>query len=206
MTTTTVTTPDQTTLFVRDLGSGTAAVLLHGWTVGHELWDRQFETLPAAGVRCVAYDRRGCGRSSAPDQGYDYDTLADDLHAVLAQLGLGDVTLVAHSMAVGEALRYLARHSADRISSLVLVAPTTPDLLPPPLLDAMVSAMQSDLPGYLAAGAPGFFGRDASPELLDWGVGLAARAPLPVAVELTRTFATTDLRSELAVVTVPTVV
>ena len=44
--------------------------------------------------------------------GYDYDTLADDLGALLEQLDLWDVTLVAHSMGGGEIVRYLTRHGA----------------------------------------------------------------------------------------------
>src|SRR5262249_49564149 len=68
------------------------------------------------------YDRRGHGRSSHAGGGYDYDTLAGDLAAVLDGLDLRNVTLVGMSMAGGEMVRYITRHSARRIARIVFVA------------------------------------------------------------------------------------
>ncbi len=82
-----------------------------------------------SGRRAVAYDRRGHGRSDDPGRGYDHDTLADDLASVLERLDLQDVTLIAHSMGSGEAVRYLTRHGDGRVARLLLLAPTTPFVL-----------------------------------------------------------------------------
>lgn len=51
-----------------------------------------------AGYRVISYDRRGFGGSSQPTVGYDYDTFAADLNALLDHLGLDDVILVGFSM------------------------------------------------------------------------------------------------------------
>ena len=121
---------DGTSLFYRDWGTGKPLVFLSGWTLSTEMWTHQMVPLSERGLRCIAYDRRGHGRSSDPGRGYDYDTLADDLAAVLEALELRDVTLVGHSMASGELVRYLTRHGAERVSGLVFLAPAaTPFLL-----------------------------------------------------------------------------
>jgi pimeloyl-ACP methyl ester carboxylesterase len=72
---------DRTSLFYKDWGTGKPVVLVHGWSLGADMWEYQMTHLAGRGLRCVAHDRRGCGRSDQPGQGYDYDTFADDLAA-----------------------------------------------------------------------------------------------------------------------------
>ncbi len=213
----TIHTPDGARLHVEDWGDGDPVVFTHGWCVGTEMWEYQMTALAGAGLRCVGVDRRGCGRSTTGRAGYAYDQLADDLAGVLEHLDLRGATLVAHSMAAGEAIRLLARHGAARIDRLVLVAPVTPRLLagadhpaglPRAGFDAMLAGLRTDKPAYLAAAAPGFFGGPGavSPELMRWGVELVARASLRTCVELVRTQIDADLRADLARVDVPTLV
>src|ERR1044072_5797896 len=116
-----VETRDGTQLFYRDWGSGTPLVFLSGWALTSDCWGYQTAPLSDSGLRCIAYDRRGHGRSSDPGRGFDFDTLADDLAAVLDALDLKNVTLVAHSMAGGEAVRYLSRHGSERAARVALV-------------------------------------------------------------------------------------
>jgi alpha-beta hydrolase superfamily lysophospholipase len=85
-----VETRDGTHLFYRDWGSGAPLVFLSGWALTSECWAYQMAPLSDSGLRCIAYDRRGHGRSSDPGRGFDYDTLADDLAAVLDALELRD--------------------------------------------------------------------------------------------------------------------
>jgi non-heme chloroperoxidase len=120
-----------TQLFYVDWGRGRPVLLLHGWALNHQMWENQVAFLTLRGFRCVTYDRRGHGRSDVPSTGYDYDTLAADLDAVLNGLDLSDVLLVAHSMAAGEAVRYLSRNPdgirpSGRVTGLVLIGATTP--------------------------------------------------------------------------------
>ena len=119
---------DNTALFFRDWGHGDPIVFVHGWGLNSDMWEYQLPALGDGGHRCIAYDRRGCGRSDQPGDGYDFDTLADDLAAVLDHLDLRDVTLVSHSMGSGEVARYLTRHGTERISRVALISPTLPYL------------------------------------------------------------------------------
>jgi pimeloyl-ACP methyl ester carboxylesterase len=122
-------TSDGTRLHYQDRGEGEPIVFIHGWTLGADVWERQTTGLAAQGLRCVAYDRRGSGDSGRPVDGYDYDTLADDLAALMERLDLRGATLVGHSMGGGEVARYVARHGTGRVARAVFVAATTPFLL-----------------------------------------------------------------------------
>ncbi len=213
-------TNDATELFFTDWGDGKPVVFSHGWVVGSEMWEHQLTHLARHGLRCVAYDRRGCGRSSQPWNGYDADTFAADLAALLEGLDLSDVTLVAHSMAGGEVARYLSTHGAERVGRVVLVATTLPYMLasadnphgvPQEIFDEMIAGLRHDRPQYLAPSAPTFFGADGpespvSPELLAWGVGLALRAAPHAATEMVRVMAESDYRSDMDAFTVPTLI
>lgn len=101
---------DGNSLFVRSWGEGAPIVFLAGWTLSSQMWGYQMAPLAAQGFRCVAFDRRAHGRSGDAGGGYDFDSLADDLEAVLSSLGLSEVTLVGHSFAAGELVRHASRH------------------------------------------------------------------------------------------------
>jgi len=104
-------------------------VLVHGYALNGHSWEKQEAALLAAGHRVITYDRRGCGASSRPSVGYDFDTLADDLHALLSRLDLRGVVLAGFAMGTGEVTRYLAAHGPGRVKAAVLVAPLLPFLL-----------------------------------------------------------------------------
>ena len=121
-------------LHVEDSGGpGRPVVLIHGWPLSAESWSEQTGPLAQAGYRVVTYDRRGFGSSDKPKgigtSGYDYDTLADDLHAVLTELDLTDVTLVGFSMGGGEVARYATKHGNERVRSVVFAGAVPPYLL-----------------------------------------------------------------------------
>jgi pimeloyl-ACP methyl ester carboxylesterase len=101
-----VQTDDDVSLFFRDWGEGEPVVFCAAWALSSIAWQCQMIGVVDSGRRAVAYDRRGHGRSDDPGRGYRYDTLADDLARVVELLELRDVTLVAHSMGSGEAVRY----------------------------------------------------------------------------------------------------
>ena len=98
-----------------DHGSGQPVVLIHGYPLNGNSWERQERELLAAGYRCISYDRRGFGRSSQPTVGYDYDTFAADLNALLEHLDLTDVVLVGFSMGTGEVTRYIGTYGSARV-------------------------------------------------------------------------------------------
>jgi non-heme chloroperoxidase len=116
-------------IYYEDHGSGSPVVLVHGYALDGHSWEKQEAALLAAGHRVITYDRRGFGRSSRPSTGYDFDTLAADLHVLLSRLRLREVVLAGFAMGTGEVARYLAAHGSARVRAAVLVAPLLPALL-----------------------------------------------------------------------------
>jgi non-heme chloroperoxidase len=112
-----------------DHGSGQPVVLIHGYPLDGNSWERQERVLLAAGYRVITYDRRGFGRSSRPTVGYDYDTFAADLNVLVEHLDLHDVALGGFSMGTGEVVRYLGRYGSARVSKATLIGTIPPFVL-----------------------------------------------------------------------------
>jgi non-heme chloroperoxidase len=119
-------------LYYEDHGSGPPVVLIHGWPLNGDAWEKQSAALLAAGHRVITYDRRGFGRSSKPAIGYDYDTFAADLDALLCALDLTGVSLVGHSMGTGEITRYIGKFGTRRLRKAVLIGTLGPYLVKAP--------------------------------------------------------------------------
>src|SRR5206468_3842871 len=109
-------------LYYEDHGDGKPVVLIHGWPLSGRSWEKQVSALLESGHRVITYDRRGFGDSSKPTSGYDYDTFAEDLQKLIAQLDLSDVTLVGFSMGGGEVARYLGKYGSKRVSKAIFIA------------------------------------------------------------------------------------
>jgi pimeloyl-ACP methyl ester carboxylesterase len=215
-----VTTADQTKLYVKDWGSGRPVILLHGWPLSSDSWDDQAMALADAGYRAIAYDRRGFGRSSQPWTGYDYDTLADDLAAVIEQTGATDATLVGFSMGGGEVARYLSRHGGKGLSKVALISSVVPFMLKTEnnpkgtehsVFDEMMKGLNEDRAKFLAGFFKDFFGvslvsHPVSAELLEWARAVSMQAGLKGTLECARSFATTDFRPDLPAFRVPTLI
>jgi non-heme chloroperoxidase len=207
---------DGTRLYHRDWGEGRPVVFLAGWGLPSECWAYQAAALSEEGLRCIAYDRRGHGRSDAPWKGYDYDTLADDLAAVLEQLDLRDVVLVGHSMAGGEIVRYFSRHGGARVSKVLFLAPLdpcpahkadNPTGLPPELFEQFrTQVLMRDYPHWLEENARPFVTPETSAEMVDWVRGLMLGTTTKALVECNRAATTADLRPEIPNVKVPVLV
>lgn len=114
---------DGTPLFFRHWGQGAPVVFTAIGALASPMWQYQMAALTDAGLRCVAYDRRGHGRSGAPGGRYNFNTLADDLARVIESLDLRDVTLAGHSLGRCEIARYLSRHGAGRVARIAFLAP-----------------------------------------------------------------------------------
>jgi non-heme chloroperoxidase len=78
-------TNDHTSLYYRDWGTGASVVFVSSVVLSGAMWEYQMLPLSELGLRCIAYDRRGHGRSDNPGRGYEFDTLADDLAALIEQ-------------------------------------------------------------------------------------------------------------------------
>jgi non-heme chloroperoxidase len=201
-----VNTSDGVQLFCRDWGAGKPVVFLHSWGMNSAMWGYQVADLLRHGLRCVAYDRRGHGLSADPGRGYDADTLADDLAAVMDTLDLRGATLVGHSMAGGEIVRYLSRHGPDRVAGVVLLASTTPFLTKaqdnPGGVDAAVfeagrGLWRQDFPKWVDDNAAPFFVAETSPGMRRWAMDMLLTTPLPVLLACNHVVVETDYRPDL---------
>jgi len=172
---------DGTKIYVKDWGMGPAVVLIHGWPLSADMWEAQAYALVDAGFRVVAYDRRGFGRSEQPWDGYDYNTLADDLKAVVDACGLSSFALVGFSMGGGEVARFMTRHAGRGVTKAALLGSIVPLLGKSPEnpggvaradLDPMVKGIREDRAAFLESFFPKFYGQS----LLSHPVSSAALA------------------------------
>jgi non-heme chloroperoxidase len=207
-------------LHYTDQGQGTPVVLIHGWPQSHEAWTYQLGELPKHGLRVVAYTRRGFGNSSKPFEGYDYDTLADDLKAVLDTLNLQNVTLVGFSMGGGEVARYMSRHGGARVAKVAFVSSVTPYLLKTDdnpdgvgksTFDDIQKNIAKDRFDFLQTFGKQFYGEGplsnpVSQAVLDWSFGMASLGSHQATVACGHAFAETDFRRDLATINVPALV
>jgi non-heme chloroperoxidase len=116
-------------LYYEDHGSGPAVVLLSGWPLDSRSWEPQVHALLQAGHRVIVYDRRGFGRSSRPTEGYNFDTLADDLNTLLTEIDLREATLIGFSLGTGELARYIGRYGTERLKSCVFIESLAPSFV-----------------------------------------------------------------------------
>jgi non-heme chloroperoxidase len=210
---------DGTRIHFRDWGAGRPIVFVAPWGLCSDWWDIPVITLSERGWRCVAFDRRGHGRSDDPCRGYDFDTLADDIAAVMDALDLQDVVLVGHSMGGAEVVRYVTRHRSHRVSRVVLIAPTTPFTMktddnpggaPREALEKTRESLKHDLPHLVAEAAPDFFGvpkNSVSIETMNWwSRQFLDRVSIRVLSELYKVMTETDFRPEIRTIKTPTLI
>jgi pimeloyl-ACP methyl ester carboxylesterase len=207
-------------LHYEDHGTGRPVVLIHGWPLSGRSWEKQVPALVDAGYRVITYDRRGFGESTQPWTGYDYDTFAEDLHRVLTELNLSDVTLVGFSMGGGEVVRYLNRHGSGRVSQAVLAGAVPPYLYKSDdnpdggLDDATIGQFEDGVRGdriaFLEEFLKGFFSSGdevlvSEPNRL-YHRSIAEFASPKGTLDCIAAFGRTDFRGDLATIDVPTLV
>ena len=203
-----------------DVGAGKPVVLIHGWPLSGRSWENQVPALVDAGFRVITYDRRGFGASSQPWNGYDYDTFAADLDALLRYKDLRDVTLVGFSMGGGEVARYISRYGTERIAKAVFASAVPPFLLktgdnPEGGLDeAAIAGFNAGVVGdriaFLDQFSKGFFSAGGELRVSEaqrrYALEIAAFASPKGTLDCISAFARTDFRADLKKITVPTLV
>jgi non-heme chloroperoxidase len=204
-------------LHYEDYGAGSPVVLIHGYPLSGRAWDKQVPVLLDDGRRVITYDRRGFGLSSQPAGGYDYDTFAADLNALLEALDLREATLVGHSMGTGEVTRYLGRYGSARVAKGVLISPIPPFLLQTPdnpeglpasLFDGFIQSARQDGPAWMKGFLENFYNYDkfkgtlVSEQAFQASFNIAASASAIAAVACIPTWET-DFRGDLPGLDVP---
>lgn len=208
-------TGDGTLLFYQDWGTGKPILFIHSICLSSQIWQYNMVPLSEQGFRCVAYDRRGHGRSMQPGNGYNYDTLADDLACVINQLDLRGLTLVGHSMGAAEIVRYLSRHGAERVARIMLAAPGLPFMLKTPdnpeaqersVFEQTFASWRRDYPKWVAEGVPSFLAPEPSNAQMEWVASLCMQASLKALMDCFHAIIETDFRREVAAISVPTLI
>jgi non-heme chloroperoxidase len=210
-----------TELHYTDRGEGQPIVLIHGFPLDGDSWEKQIPALLAAGKRVITYDRRGFGQSSQPSTGYDYDTFAADLNALLEALDLRDVILVGFSMGTGEVGRYLATYGSERVAKAAFLASLEPFLLitddnpdgaaPIEFFEGVAAEVTEDRYAYFTRFYENFYNLDQnlgtriSEEAVraSWNVAANSGGIASAAAPLTWP---TDFRSDIAKIDVPAII
>ncbi len=216
-----ITTRDNNRIYVKTWGTGRPVILMHGWPLTADSWDRIGYALAEAGHRVIAYDRKGFGRSDQPWDGYDYDSLTDDLADVMRETGAEkDARIIGFSMGGGEVARYMSRHDgkgvvkAGLISSVVpymLKTDDNPEGVPQSTFHKMTQGMLEDRPKFMFDFLKDFFGigmvsHPVTDEYHKWAWNMCMQAGLRPTLACAEAFGTTDFRADLAAFIVPTLI
>jgi non-heme chloroperoxidase len=208
-------------LYYTDQGSGQPVVLIHGFPLDGESWGKQQAVLLDAGYRVIAYDRRGFGRSSKAGSGYDYDTFAADLNALMTQLDLEQAILVGFSMGTGEIARYLSAYGSDRVAKAAFLGSLEPFLLitddnpdgagDQAFFDGTSQAVRDDRYAFLSGFFSDFYNLDdylgdrISQEALDGSIQTANQAGNTAIAAAPLTWPT-DFRADIPKIDVPALI
>lgn len=205
-------------LHYQDYGTGQPVILIHGWPLSHRAWEPQMQEIADAGFRAIAYDRRGFGESDKPYDGYDYSTLARDLHSLIVKLDLNDAIIVGFSMGGGEVVRYFTDFGGERVVKAALISsiiplvaqkPDNPDGVPEKDVNEIMDALHTDRVGFMEQFSNNFFNADdtgVSKQQLHYAWNIAAFASPRATIECAKSWGGTDFREECKNVNVPTLI
>jgi len=220
-------TRDRTELYVKEWGSGRPVILIHGYPLNADSFDRTAMKLADAGYRAISYDRRGFGRSGQPWHGYDWDTYSDDLADVMQATGANsDVAIVGYSMGGGEAARYMSRHGGKGVIKIGLYASVVPGMLKSDDNPAghtaeeyqdIVAGIEKDAAAfYRHTFLPPFYGKgmksrlgaahSASDDVLEAAVYAALMGGMRAMTAMPHNFTFGDFKSDIPAINVPTLI
>lgn len=210
------TTPDQVNLHYTDIGTGRPIVLIHGWPLSGAAFEDNAAVFADAGYRVITYDRRGFGASGKPREGYDYDTLAGDLDALLTGLDLTGAVLLGFSMGGGEVARYLGTRGSGRVTGAILSGSICPALcitddnpdgaMPREGFQELADACAADHAGFVDQFCTWFFSNNDGltvPEEVRAKAVAIAHQSAPHAAVATILSWTTDLRADCRRIDIP---
>lgn len=207
-------------LYYEDHGKGDPIILIHGYPLNGGSWEKQTAALVAAGKRVITYDRRGFGKSSQPTSGYDYDTFAADLHALVGHLKLDSFSLAGFSMGGGEVVRYLGKYGTKQVKRAAILGGVPPYLLKAQdnpegvdksVFDGIEAAIRKDRYAFFTEFFKNFYNADkllgsrVSEEVLRVGWNTAAFSSATASLACVATWYT-DFRKDVEKIDVPTLV
>ncbi|MEK4484706.1 alpha/beta hydrolase [Psychrobacillus sp. FSL H8-0484] len=204
-------------IYVEDVNPTSTKTILfiHGWPANHQMFEYQFDHLPALGYRCIGIDIRGFGKSCRPWDGYSYDRLADDIRVIIDTLQLEDITLAGHSMGGAISIRYMARHGGHKVSKLALFGAAAPIFTQRPNfpygktieeVNTLIDATYTDRPKMVSDFGDTFFARYLTKSFQEWFQGLGLVASGNATAKCLVSLRDEDLRNDLPRIQVPTAI
>lgn len=210
-----ITVEDNIKIFVEDIGSGQPVIFIHGWPLNNKAFETQVGELAMNGFRFIGIDLRGYGKSDKPWSGYDYDTAAKDVKAVVDYLKLENFVLAGFSMGGPIAIRYITKFGQENIDKLLLLSAAAPLFtqrddfkynLEPKEVDDIITKIKKDRPAFLSEFADMFFEQKHSPEFLHWFQMLGLEAGAHSTINSAIALRDEDLRDELSGISLPTAI
>lgn len=202
-------------VYAEDIGLGQPVVFIHGWPLNSKSFESQVGELAVNNFRFIGIDLRGYGKSDKPWSGYDYDTAASDVKAVVDHLGLENFVLAGFSMGAPIAIRYLTKYGQDNVDKLLLMGPAAPLFtqrddfkvgMPPSGVDDIINQLKADRPAFLSQFADMFFEQKKSPEFLHWFQSLGLEAGAHSTILSAISLRDEDLRDEIGTISLPTAI
>lgn len=206
---------DGVKIYAEDIGIGQPIIFIHGWPLNHKSFESQIGELAANGFRFIGIDLRGYGKSDRPWSGYDYNTAASDVKAVIDHLELENVVLAGFSMGAPIAIRYVTKYGEEGIDKLLLLSAAAPSFtqredfklnMQPKEMDAIIAQVKADRPAFMAVFANLFYEQKKSPQFLQWFQSLGLEAGSHSTVHSGISLRDEDLRDELAGISLPTAI
>jgi pimeloyl-ACP methyl ester carboxylesterase len=204
-------------LHITDAGEGRPIVLIPGWPLSDEMYEYQYNDLINKNFRVIGITLRGFGKSDKPYGAYNYDVHASDIKMVLNKLYIKDAVLVGFSMGGAIAVRYISMDNGAYISKLVLCGaavpiwtqrPDFPYNLPQYAVDDLIALNYKDRPKLLSNFAKIFSATETSLNegIGNWLNGIGLSASSYATAQCLIALRDTDLRSDMAKITIPTLI
>lgn len=202
-------------VYAEDIGIGQPVVFIHGWPLNSKSFESQVGELAVNNFRFIGIDLRGYGKSDKPWSGYDYDTAASDVKAVVDHLELENIVLAGFSMGGPIAIRYLSKYGQDNVDKLLLMGPAAPLFtqrddfkigMPPSGVDDIIKQLKTDRPLFLSKFSDMFFEQKKTPEFLRWFQSLGLEAGAHSTILSAISLRDEDLRDEIAGISLPTAI
>lgn len=204
-------------LHITDAGKGRPIVLIHGWPLSDEMYEYQYSDLMQAGFRAIGITLRGFGKSDKPYGAYDYDVHVTDIKTVLETLEITDAVLGGFSMGGAIAVRFAAQDMGAHISKLALFGaaapiwtqrPDFPYNLTKSAVDELIELNHKDRPKLLANVGKIFSATETALNegMGVWLSGINLSASSYATAQCLIALRDTDLRLDLAKITIPTVI
>lgn len=195
-------------------------ILIHGWPLSLQSWEYQIPKIVEAGFRCIAYDRKGFGKSCSTWDSYNYDALSEDLHTLINELELKNIILVGFSMGGGEVVRYITNYGNENVAKIALISSIIPLVkqtqdneygVPQENLDQILEQLQTNRLEFLEDFHKGFYNYDlldksVCQQQLNFDFSVASHASANATIKTAIAWMDTDFRDECSMIEVPTLI